>query len=152
MVKDPNGREALKSTVPMNIMFEKDFNAKWLDEELVKFERRYFSLITCLKCIVESLHSKTIKERRVFLYWEFGNKIVNFIEQNKNTPLFMEAITKSLIRDVGISEKIILRCKRFRVLYPSVTQIDQNRSFDSYIATFEGGYIPYKRRSRKIKK
>lgn len=151
MVKDPKGRETLKATVPMNIMFEKDFDAKWLEEELLKFERRYFYLTLCLKSLIESLRSKTQKNRRVLLYWEFGNKIVNFIEQNKNTPLFMETLTKSLVREVGISDKIIMRCKRFRLLYPDVTKIDPNRSFDSYVATFESGYIPGKRRIRKGK-
>jgi hypothetical protein len=150
-VRDPHGREALKATVPMNIMFKKGFDAKWLDEELIKFERRYFYLTTCLKSLLESLHSKMKKDRRVLLYWEFGNKIVNFIEDNKNTPLFIETLTKSLIRDVGVSDKIIARCRRFRIFYPDVTKIDPNRSFDSYVATFEGGYIPDKRRSRKEK-
>jgi len=150
-VRDPHGREALKATVPMNIMFKKGFNAKWLDEELIKFERRYIYLTTCLKSLLESLHSKTKKDRRILLYWEFGNKIVNFIEENKSTPLFIETLTKSLIRDVEVSDKIIARCKRFRLLYPDVTKVDPNRSFDSYVATFEGGYIPDKRRSRKEK-
>lgn len=149
-VKDPHGREVLKATVPMNIMFEKGFDAKWLDEELIKFERRYFYLTTCLKSLLESLRSK-MKDKRILLYWEFGNKIVNFIEENRNIPLFIETLTKSLIRDVRVSDKIIARCKRFRLLYPDVTKIDPNRSFDSYVATFEGGYIPDKRRSRKEK-
>ncbi len=148
MVKDPKGRETLKATVPMNLVFQKDFDAKWLEEELIKFERRYFYLTTCLKSLLESLHSKVKKDRRILLYWEFGNKIVNFIEENKYTPLFIETLTKSLIRDVGVSDKIIARCKHFRLLYPDVTRIDPNRSFDSYVATFEGGYIP---KSRQMK-
>jgi len=151
-VRDPQGREALKATVPMNIVFKKGFDAKWLEEELIKFERRYFYFTTCLKSLLESLHSKMKKDsRKILLYWEFGNKIVNFIEENKNTPLFIETLTKSLIRDVGVSDKIIARCKRFRLLYSDVTKIDPNRSFNSYIATFESGYISDKRRSRKEK-
>lgn len=148
-VRDPHGREALKATVPMNIMFRKGFDAKWLEEELLRFERRYFDLTTCLKSLIESLRSKTRKDRRVLLYWEFGNKIVNFVEQNKNTALFMESLTKLLVRDVGVSDKIIMRCKRFRLLYPDVTKIDPNRPFDSYVTTFEGGYR-HKRRSSKV--
>jgi hypothetical protein len=148
-VKDPDGKEALKATVPMNIMFEKSFDATWLEEELKKFERKYFYLITCLKSLIETIRSKMNKNRRIFLYWEFGNKLVNFIEENKNASLFIETLTKSLIRDVSISSKIIERCKRFRLIYPDVTQIDPKRSFDSYVSSFEGGYIPYKRRSEK---
>lgn len=150
-VRDPNGRETLKATVPMNIMFKKGFDAKWLEEELVKFERRYFYLIICLKSLLESLRSK-MKDKRILLYWEFGNKIVNFMEENNNTSLFIETLKESLIRDVGVSDKIIARCKRFRFLYPDVTKIDPNRSFDSYVATFEGGYVPDKRRKQKEKR
>ena len=148
MIKDPKGRETLKATVPMNLVFQKDFDAKWLEEELVKFERRYFYLTTCLKSLLESLRSKRQKDRRVLLYWEFGNKIVNFIEHSENTRLLMENLTKSLMRDVDVSDKILMRCKRFRVHYPDVTQIDPNRSFDSYVATFEGGYIPKSRKGK----
>jgi len=73
---------------------------------------------------------------------------VRFIEQDKNNPLFVESLTKSLVRDVEVSDKIIMRCKRFRLLYSDVTKIDSNRSFDSYVATFEGGYIPKSRRRK----
>lgn len=140
-VKDPKGREALKATVPMNLMFARDFDAKWLEEELVKFERRYFYLITCLRSILQSLHSKAVKERRVLLYWEFGNKIVEFTKGNKDNPLFFDGLTEALVRDVGVSDKIIMRCRRFRSIHADVTKIDPKRSFDSYVATFEGGYI-----------
>lgn len=151
-VKDPNGGEELKATVPMNLMFEKDFNADWLEEELIKFERRYFYLLTCLQSLLVSIRSRRQKKRRVFLYWEFGNKIVEFTEQNKNSSLFLEKLTKSLARDIAVSDKIIMRCRRFRLLYPDVTKVNLSRSFDSYIASFEGGYIPDKRRSKKGKK
>lgn len=151
-VKYPDGKEELKATVPMNLLFEKDFNAVWLEEELVKFERRYTYLLTCLQSLLESIRSKKQKNGRVLLYWEIGNKIIEFMEQNKNTGLFLENLTKSLTRDVGVSEKIIMRCKRFRVLYPDVTKVDPRRSFDSYVASFEKGYIPEKRQSKKKSK
>lgn len=81
-----------------------------------------------------------------------GNSIVKFIEQNKNSPLFGERLTNSLVRDVGVSEKLILRCKRFRFLYPDVAMIDPDRSFNSYVATFEGGYISDSRQMKREKK
>lgn len=147
-VKDPSGREVLKSTVPMNLMFENDFDAKWLEEELIRFEKRYFALVKDLKDLLQVLRSKKQKNKRVLLYWKFGDRIVRFIEQDKNNPLFVESLTKSLVRDVEVSDKIIMRCKRFRLLYSDVTKIDSNRSFDSYVATFEGGYIPKSRRRK----
>ncbi|MEM7821861.1 MAG: hypothetical protein QXX38_03595 [Candidatus Aenigmatarchaeota archaeon] len=148
LVRDPKGKEKLKATVPMNVILDKSFDAKWLEEELLKFERKYLYLITCLRTILYAIRSQKQKEGRVLLYWEVGDKIVSFIENNKNnSTLFTENLTKSLIRDVGISEKIILRCKRFRINYPNVTQIDPARSFVSYVATFEKGYL-----SRKNKK
>ncbi|MBA7715958.1 hypothetical protein ES703_125017 [subsurface metagenome] len=147
-VKDPSGREVLKSTVPMNLMFENDFDAKWLEEELIRFEKRYFALVKDLKDLLQVLRSKKQKNKRVLLYWKFGYRIVRFIEQDKNNPLFVESLTKSLVRDVEVSDKIIMRCKRFRLLYSDVTKIDSNRSFDSYVATFEGGYIPKSRRRK----
>jgi hypothetical protein len=150
-VKDPSGREVLKATVPMNLIFEKDFDAKWLEEELIKFEEKYFALVKSLKHLLHVLRSKKQKKGRILLHWRFGDRIVTFIEQDKNNNLFVESLTKSLVRDVEVSDKIIMRCKRFRILYPDVTKVDSNRSFGSYVATFEGGYIP-KNRKRKEKK
>ena len=150
-VRDPNGKETLKATVPVNLMFEKGFDAKRLEDELSKFERRYFYLITCLKSLLGSIRSKTDRDKRVFLYWEFGNKLVNFIEENGDSPLSMGTFTQSLARDLGVSDKIITRCKRFRLRYPDVTQIDPNRSFDSYVKGFEGGYASPNKLSKREK-
>ncbi len=150
-VKDPNGREVLKATVPMNLVFEKNFDAKWLEEELIKFEKRYFELVKDLKNLLKKLQFKKQKRGRVLLYWKFGDRIIKFLEEDKNNHLFIEHLIKSLMRDVEVSDKIIMRCKRFRLLYPDITKIDPNRSFDSYVATFEGGYIS-KNRRRKGKK
>ena len=148
-VKDPKGMEGLKATVPMKLILEKGFNAEWLEEQLTKFERRYFYLLTCLESLLESIRSKKQRNRKVLLYWEFGNKIMEFAEEDKNAQLFLEALTKTLSRDIGVSDKTTMRCRRFRLLYPDVTTIDTDRSFDSYVACFEGGYIPEKRKSKK---
>jgi len=144
-VKDPRGNETLKATIPMSVIFEKDFDAKLLEEELPRFELRYFNLVNDLKEILKSLRSMKQKNGRVLLYWKFGDKIVEFSEQNKNEHLVLENVTKSLVRDVGVSDKILTRCKRFRLLYPDSKMIDPTRSFDSYVSTFERGYIPKSR-------
>ncbi len=150
-VKDPKGEAKLKATVPMNVIFDKSFDAKWLEEELVKFERKYFYLITCLKALSDAIRFQKQREGRVLLYWELGNKIVSFTEDSDNAILFVENLTKSLVRDVGISEKIFSRCKRFRINYPDLTQIDPARSFDSYVATFEKGYLSRRKYIRNEK-
>jgi hypothetical protein len=149
-VRDARGEERLKATVPMNLIFQKDFDARWLEEELAKFELSYLNLVNDLKEMLNSLRSMKQKDGRVLLYWKFGDKIVEFLERNKNGPLVLENATKSLMRDVGVSDKIITRCKRFRLLYPDRKMIDPTKSFDSYVATFEKGYIP-KSRQRKRK-
>ncbi len=64
----------------------------------------------------------------------------------------MEGLTKSLVRDVGVSDKMIMRCKRFRLLYPDRKAIDNDRSFDSYVTTFEGGYLSKRRQEKRTKK
>jgi len=148
-VRDPRGKETLKATIPMSLMFEKDFDAKWLEEELTKFETSYFNLINELKEILNALRSMKQKNGRVLSYWKFGDKIIKFLEQNKNGPLTLENPIKSLIRDVGVSNKIIQRCKNFSSLYPDIKMIDPTRSFNSYVAAFERGYISKSRKKRK---
>ena len=148
-VRDPDGKETLKATVPMNLMFEKDFDAKWLEEELSKFELNYLTLVNHLKDILKSLRATDQKEGRVLSYWRFGDKIIEFLEQNKNNPLFLENVTKSLMRDSGVSDRIVQRCRRLRLLYPDSTMIDSTRSFDSYVSTFEGGYISKSRQHKE---
>ncbi len=150
-VKEPNGTETLKATVPMNIMFEKEFDAEWFEEELTKFENEYLMLVEDLKNLWQLIKSEKQRKRKIWVlfYWKIGDRIIEFSERNKNNPLFLESLTKYLVRDVGVSDKTVMRCKRFRLLYPDVTKIDQDKSFDSYVASFEGGYISRKRLERK---
>ncbi len=142
------GEEILKASVPMRLMFEKDFDADWLKTELKKFEEEYINLVTNLENISKQIKS-TRGKGKVLLYWRFGEEASKFIEQNENEALFLENVTKYLIRDVGVSDKMIVRCKKFRLLYPDISKINPNRSFDSYVSTFEGGYISAKRRQER---
>jgi len=86
---------------------------------------------------------------RVLLYWNFGDKIYNFVKSNGEGTLFLESVTKHLVRDVRVSDKMIMRCKRFRTFYRDISKIGKKRSFDSYVATFEGGYISRKRKKQR---
>ena len=146
--QNSEGRETLKASVPMRLMFEKDFDADWLKTELKKFEEEYINLVTNLENISKQIKS-TRGKGKVLLYWKFGDEASKFIEQNENEVLFLENVTKYLIRDVGVSDKMIVRCKKFRLLYPDILKIDPNRSFDSYVSTFEGGYISAKRKQER---
>lgn len=146
--KNLNGSENLRATVPMRIMFKKNFNGKWLEKELGKFEKRYFSLVKSLRDILRLIRSGPRKDK-VLLYWNFGDEIYNFVKSNGEETLLLENVTKHLVRDVGVSDKMITRCRRFRTFYPDISKIDKKRSFDSYVATFEGGYISKKRRRER---
>jgi len=143
-VKDPDGNEVLKATVPMALIFGRDFDARQINEELRKFEDEYFTLVDSLKSILKLIR---VRERKgkVLLYWMFGDEIYEFMECNRNSVLFLENPTTHLKRDTGISEKLISRCKKFRLRYTNISEIDLNRSFNSYVETFEGGYISAKR-------
>jgi hypothetical protein len=146
-IKEDNGSETLKATAPMNLIFEKSFDAKRLNEELREFEDKYIKLVDGLKTI-----SKLIKARqrkgKVILYWMFGDEIYEFTKENKNSTLFLENPIAHLVRDIGTSEKMINRCKKFRLYYPSVNEIDLDRSFDSYVKTFEQSYVSAKKRTK----
>jgi hypothetical protein len=148
LVKDPNGNESLKATVPMSLAFGKDFDARWLNEQLKRFEDKYLKLVDSLKSI-----SKLIKARerkgKVLLYWMFGDEIYEFTEESKDGILFLENPTAHLIRDTGTSEKMVTRCKKFRSRYPNINEVDFNKSFNSYIETFEGGYVSAKRKRKE---
>jgi len=147
-VKEPDGKEALKATAPMRLIFEEGFDAKWLNEELKKIEGKYLKLVDNLKSILNLIKSRKGKSR-VLLYWMFGDEIYEFIEEDKNGGLFLEGVTKHLIRDIGVSHQFINRCKQFRLLYPDISKIDLNKSFNSYVETFERGYVSAKRRQRR---
>lgn len=147
-VKDPRGIESLQATVPMRLIFKKDFDAKWLNAELKKFEDEYFRLVDSLSNIVKAIKLKE-SQNKVLLYWQFGNELYKYAEDNKNNPLFLNSVIKHLTRDLVVSKKFISRCRKFRALYPDVSKVNPERSFDSYVATFEGGYISA---SRKLKR
>jgi len=142
------GEEILKASVPMRLMFEKDFDVEWLKAELKKFEEEYIKLVTNLKNISKQVKS-TQGKGKVLLYWKFGDETFKFIEQNAKEVLFLENITRHLVQNVGVSDKMLTRCRKFRLRYPDISKIDPNRSFDSYVSTFEGGYISVKRKQER---
>jgi len=146
--KNSEGKEIFKASVPMRLVFEKDFDAEWLKNQLKRFEGKYVKLVADLKNISKRIKS-TRGKGRVLLYWKFGDEAFKFIERNENGLLFLENMTRQLVRDVGVSDKMLARCRKFRLLYPSVKSVDPNRSFDSYVSTFEGGYISARRRQER---
>jgi hypothetical protein len=149
-VKDADGKEVLKATVPMTLMFGRDFDAKWLNEELKKFEDKYLRLVDSLKSILNLIKARE-RKGKVLLYWMFGDEIYEFTEHSRDDALFLENPTAHLKRDTGISEKMITRCKKFRLRYPDINEMDLSRSFNSYVETFEGGYISARRKQKEAK-
>ncbi len=147
-VKNSAGKENLKASVPLRLMLEKDFDAEWLNNELKKFEGKYIRLVNSLKDLSKEIKSIRAQDR-VLLYWKFGNETIKFIEQNEKGILFLENITRHLVRDVGVSDKTLTRCRKFRLLYEDILKVDPNRSFDSYVSTFEGGYVSAKRKRER---
>ena len=146
--RNSQGEEITKASVPMRLMFEKDFDAEWLNSELKKFEEKYVTLVNNLKDLskeIKSIHGKG----RVLLYWKFGDETFKFIEQNEKRTLFLENVMRHLVRDVGVSDKMLTRCKKLRLRYPDMSKVDPNKSFDSYVSTFEGGYISVKRKQER---
>lgn len=135
LVKDPNGKTKLKATIPVGVMFIKSFDTKILEKELLKIEKRYFFLTVCLKSFLNYIRLKNERKGNVLIYWEIGNKILSFIE-DCSPPLFIDNLSKSLTRDIGISESMISRCKKFRLKYPDVIQIDPEKNFNYYLNTF----------------
>jgi replication-associated recombination protein RarA len=149
-IKEDNGTEALKATVPMNLIFERDFDAKQLNKELRELEAKYIKLVDILKIISKLIKVRQLKGK-VILYWMFGDEIYKFTKEKKNSNLFLESPAAHLVRDTGVSEKMLSRCKKFRLNYPSVDRIELHRSFDSYVKTFEQGYISAKKRTKETK-
>lgn len=148
VVKDPNGNESLKATAPMSLVFGKDFDARWLNEQLKTFEDKYLRLVNSLKCILKLINSRE-RKGKVLLYWMFGDGIYEFIKGNEDDALFLDNPTTHLTRDTGVSKKMINRCKKFRLRYPDVSEINLRKSFNSYVETFEGGYISVKRKQKE---
>ncbi|MEW5947121.1 MAG: hypothetical protein AB1742_13070 [bacterium] len=139
-VKDPFSNETIKATVPMNVVFEKDFDAKWLSNELKKIEDDYFNLVKYIRGTVLLLNSAESDKSSALLYWKIGDAIIRFNESYRSNPLVLCGYTKSLSRDAGVSEKTITRCKRFRLLYPDIANINTNKTFHGYVALFERSY------------
>ena len=146
--RDAGGKEVLKASVPLRLMFEEDFDADWLDRQLKKFEEEYIQLVTNLNKISKQVKS-TRGKGKVLLYWKFGDETIKFMEQNEKGALFLENVMRNLVRDVGVSDKMLTRCRKLRLLYPDISKVDPNRPFDSYVSTFEGGYISAKRRQER---
>lgn len=147
-VKSDGGVELLKATVPVKVIFDKDFDALNVNRNLEKFESEYIKLVDVLRVISELIKKRQGKGR-VLLYWMLGDELYEFTRKSQSSTFFLERPLAHLARDTGISKKMLHRCERFRRYYPDITTIDLNRSFDSYVRTFERGYVSAKREERQ---
>ncbi len=150
LVKDPDGKEVRKATVPFSVVLEKTFDAKDLEEQIAAFEDYYFEFIKSVRNLLGDIRNDKNKSK-VLLYWQLGDQIIKFIEKMGSSTLYLENAKEQLKRDAQISDKMLQRCKKFRWLYPDLSKIDPKRSFDSYVSTFEGGYISVKRKQERGK-
>jgi len=138
-IEQPNGKEIFRASVPARILFDKSFDGNTLQDELKKIEVEYFRLITSLKPIIDKIRVKKIPEK-VLLYWDLGDKVYRYEKLNKRRKFTLESPTKHLVRDLGISENLVRRCRLFRTIYPSRSMIDPRRPWTSYLKTLEKGY------------
>ncbi len=133
---DLDGKEVWKASAPLNLVFQEDFDAGWLQNELQQFEEKYTELLTVLREILRQIQS-TPKNSNAMLYWKLGDEIYRMTEQSDNGVLFLANVNKHLTRDLGISERTLYRCRKFRILYPDNSIIEPVRSFNSYVSSYE---------------
>ncbi len=148
-IDSPEGKETFTATVPLASIFEKEMVAHDMKTSLKALEHDYTALVADLLDIASALRSRSASEPRVLLYWQFGDRIQQYENKYENSLFFLDGMTKYLVRDVGVSDKMISRCRRFRRLYPDRDRIDPNLSFDRYVSSFEGGYISAKRKRKR---
>jgi len=148
-IDSPQGTETFRATVPLASIFEKEMVAHDMKASLQALERDYTTLVADLLDVVSALRSRSASEPRVLLYWRFGDRIEQYEKKYENSIFFLDGMTKHLARDVGVSDKTINRCRRFRKLYPDKDNIDSDLSFDRYVSSFEGGYISSKRKRKR---
>lgn len=148
-IDSPEGKGTFTATIPLASIFEKEMVTHDIKASLKALERDYTSLVDDLLDIVSTLRSPNALEPRVLLYWQFGDRIEQYEKKYEDSIFFLDGMTKHLVRDVGVSEKILNRCRRFRKLYPDKDKIDPRISFDRYVSSFEGGYISSKRKRKR---
>jgi hypothetical protein len=146
---DSKGKIVLKAVYPMQIIFDKDYNHDEFNEKIKNYENDYITLINELLKYLKQIHSKKNIPNKVILYWKIGDRIINFINKYKDGVIVPDSLTKTLSRDLNISDDIIQRCKKFRTLYPDISKINKKRSFSSYVAEFAKGYLSRKKKGEK---
>ncbi len=147
-ISDSKAKQKYVATYPMKAIFKQNYNQEEFSDLLKQYESDYEKLVSDITLYFKKIHSKSKRVGKVVLYWSIGDKIVNFLDKYKDSVIFPDSLTKTLSRDAGVSDKIILRCRRFRLLYKDVSKIDKRRSFNSYVGEFEKGYLSRQRKGK----
>lgn len=132
--RDASGGERFNATLPMGVLFEKSLDRGAIEQERAALQEKYGEL-------VRSLRSKRVamKAGNLASYWEFGDILWQFEQEQLNTMLFVEQLIAHLVRDVSFSETMILLCRRFRDKIPDSSQIDTRQTFTNY---YRAGFDP----------
>ncbi len=150
-ITDADGRETLKATLPVGVLFEKSFDPPQLEAERVALERKYVSLIETLKA-----KRAEMKTGNVLRYWEFGDAIARFEQDENSALLFVEKLNEHLSRDVGLSIARLWACKTLRGRISDPSRVDPAQNITNYQrANFDPARLPRiarrRGRPRKIK-
>ena len=140
-IRSPDGKETVKATIPVASIFQEEVTNDDVEALLESLEKDYWDLIDDLRGILASVTNQNGVQPRVFLYWELGDRILQYERKYGDGMFFLDGMVKHLTRDLGISKNMINRCRRFRRVYHDKDKIDPNTPFDQYVASFEGGYI-----------
>jgi len=140
-IRSPDGKETVRATIPVASIFEEELTNGDIEALLNSLERDYWDLVSDLREVVASLRDRNGNQLRVLLYWELGDRILEYERKYEDSMFFLDGMVKHLTRDLAISKNMVNRCRRFRRLYPDKDKIDPNTPFDQYVAGFEGGYI-----------
>ncbi|MGB8647384.1 MAG: winged helix DNA-binding domain-containing protein [Anaerolineae bacterium] len=108
-VTGADGQTTFKASLPMGVLFEKSLDPAQLDTERTALEERYHALVARLQEIRAQMKSGS-----VLSYWDFGDAVARFQAQERESVLFLEALTRHLERDIPFSETMIILCRRFR--------------------------------------
>lgn len=79
---------------------------------------------------------KSWKQDRIFLYWNIGNKLQNFLNNTARKGFFFNYANKHFARDLNLTERTIGRLLYFRKKVASTTTLDPTKPWTYYVRRY----------------
>jgi hypothetical protein len=127
-IKAPDGTEQYKAIISLQDAIADSSQSK----KLIRIQEEYNRYISNSRELWQKMKSDRNKMADSHLQWRLADYLFSFCEYAMTEGYTLSNISLALVRDIGISPSQTNYLRKFRMRYPSITQVSEKINWSKY--------------------